>query len=71
MVPATDGKALDPHDIYRRLGEAGVTFGIDEDAVSAACARGVAERVLVAVGLPVEPGVKHAQPSGTVDCRCA
>ena len=56
MVPATDGKALDPHDIYRRLGEAGVTFGIDEDAVSAACARGVAERVLVAVGLPAEPG---------------
>ena len=56
MIPARGGKVLDSHDIYQRLGEAGVTFGIDEEAVSAACARGLAERVLVAVGMPAEHG---------------
>jgi len=56
VTPASGGKALELDDIYLQLGEAGVTFGVDRKAVSAACSGGAGERFLVAVGVPPEKG---------------
>ena len=56
IKPAHAGKALEPDSVYLALGEAGVTYGIDEAAVSAACSSNEAARVLVAAGVPAENG---------------
>lgn len=56
ITPSHGGKALEPESIYLALGEAGVTLGIDEAAVAAACRDDVAARVLVAAGLPAVNG---------------
>lgn len=56
VVPASGGKKIDRDEILMALGEAGVTFGIDEAAVDAACAAIVPERILIAAGKPAENG---------------
>jgi len=56
VKPSHGGKGLEPESVYLALGESGVTFGIDEAAVSAACEGNVATRVLVAAGVPPENG---------------
>jgi uncharacterized protein (DUF342 family) len=56
VVPACGGKSLEPDDIYLALGESGVTFGIDQAAVVAACAASETGRFMVAAGLPAENG---------------
>lgn len=56
MAPACGGKALLADEIYLALGEAGVTFGIDPAAVSAACDATESGRFLVAVGRAAEDG---------------
>lgn len=56
VIPARGGKALELDDIYLALGEAGVTFGIDREAVSAACSGRTEERFKLAVGVPAENG---------------
>lgn len=56
ITPSRGGKALDPESIYLALGEAGVTFGIDETAIDAACRENVAARVSVAAGTPAVNG---------------
>ena len=56
VVPAYGGKALDPEAIYMALGEAGVTFGIDQAAALAACEAREATRVVIATGLPAQNG---------------
>jgi len=50
VTPARGGKALDPDAILMALGEAGVTFGIDQAAVAAAGAAPSAQRFLIASG---------------------
>ncbi|MBL0206715.1 MAG: DUF342 domain-containing protein [Propionivibrio sp.] len=57
VVPACGGEDLDPDEIKQALIDAGVTFGIDSSAVSAACALDFAERMLVAAGQPAEDGI--------------
>ncbi len=56
ITPAKGGKGPSSDDVYMRLGEAGVTFGIDQAAVDAACAAGAAEHVLIASGTPAVDG---------------
>lgn len=59
VVPAFGGLALDPDDIYKALGAAGVTFGVDQAAVSTLCSSSdasAAEHVTVAAGMPTENG---------------
>ena len=56
ITPAVGGKGPTTDDVYMRLGEAGVTFGIDQAAIEAACAAGAAEHVLVASGTPAADG---------------
>lgn len=56
ITPSHGGKAPEPEAIYLALGEAGVTFGIDEAAVGAACRDDAAARVQVAAGLPAVNG---------------
>lgn len=57
IIPACGGAFLEPETIYLALGEAGVTHGIDQAVVSAACAANVEDhRVLVASGTPAENG---------------
>ena len=56
VVPAVGGKVLETDDIYLKLDEAGVTFGVDQKAVATACAASEAGRFLVAAGVPVENG---------------
>ncbi len=56
IKPSHGGKRLEPESVYLALGEAGVTFGIDEAAVSAACEGNEAARMLVAAGMPAENG---------------
>jgi uncharacterized protein (DUF342 family) len=52
LNPSFAGQAANPDDVFLALGEAGVTFGIDPVAVNSVCASNVADRVLVAVGIP-------------------
>ena len=59
LIPAHGGQPLDIDRIILALGAAGVTFGIDEAAVAALCARsasGATERVPVASGRKPEDG---------------
>lgn len=56
IVPASGGKSIRPEDVFLALGEAGVTFGIDQAAVKAACESTETVRVLAAVGLPAVNG---------------
>ncbi len=56
IVPACGGKATLPDEIYMALGEAGITFGIDQAAVSAACVASEAGRFVVAAGVVAEDG---------------
>ena len=56
VVPACGGKPLQADDVFMALGEAGVTYGIDPEAVNAACASTVSDRVLVASGTPAVNG---------------
>ena len=56
VLPSHGGSVLEAEAVYLALGEAGVTFGIDEAAVSVACREDVAVRCLVAVGEPAEHG---------------
>ena len=56
VKPSHGGAKLESDAVYLALGEAGVTFGIDEAAVSAACKDNAAARVLVAAGLAPENG---------------
>ena len=56
VVPSCGGELLEPDTIFLALGEAGVTFGIDEAAVTAACKGDAGGRVLVAAGVAPEKG---------------
>lgn len=59
LIPAHGGRPLDAERIILALGAAGVTFGIDEAAVAALCARsasGPTERVAVACGRQAADG---------------
>lgn len=56
FIPACGGEFLEPEAIYLALGEAGVTHGVDQAAVSAACAANAEGRVLIASGTPAENG---------------
>ena len=56
ITPSHGGKKLESESVYLALREAGVTFGIDEAAVSAACEGNEAARVLVAAGTQAENG---------------
>lgn len=59
VVPAYGGKSLDVDAVLRALDAAGVSFGIDPTAVSAACAASAqdgAERIVVANGQPAQNG---------------
>jgi uncharacterized protein len=69
VTPANGGKALEIDDIYLKLGEAGVTFGIDREAVSAACSGPAGERFRVAVGVPTENGQDARFELLTTDAR--
>jgi len=50
------GKVLEPEAVLVALAEAGVTAGIDGEAVASACRDDVSARVLVATGTPAEKG---------------
>lgn len=50
VVPAYGGKPLGSDAVFMALGEAGVTYGIDPNAVNAACSLERPERVLIAAG---------------------
>ncbi len=56
VTPAYAGKPLDSEELYRALAAAGVTWGIDQAAVSAACSVRAAERIVLAAGRPAENG---------------
>jgi len=56
VVPACGGKATIPDEIYLALGEAGVTFGIDQALVGTACEATEAAHLLVAAGTAAEDG---------------
>lgn len=56
VVPARGGKQLMPDDIFMALGEAGVTCGVDEAAVSDLCSNARSVRVAVATGVVAENG---------------
>ena len=56
VVPASGGKALTAEQIYLVLGQAGVTYGIDQACVERACAGRAAGRFLVAQGVPAVDG---------------
>lgn len=56
IVPAGGGKCIDPDEIYLALGEAGVTFGIDQAKVAEACETNEPGRILIAAGTPAEHG---------------
>jgi len=56
ITPSQGGKTLEPEAIYLALGEAGVTFGIDEAAVRDACRDDAKARVQVAAGAPAVNG---------------
>ena len=56
ITPSHGGKMLDPDAILAALAEAGVTVGIDGNAVAAACREDAAARVLVATGTSAEKG---------------
>ena len=52
VVPAAGGNELTVDAVLLALGELGVTFGIDEEAVAQACAAREPTRLLVAQGVP-------------------
>ncbi len=59
LIPACGGNALNSETVYQIVDEAGVTFGIDRDAVNALCAASSGDRVLrirVAKGIPAVNG---------------
>jgi uncharacterized protein len=56
LTPAKGGKALGLEDILAALQQQGFTFGIAQDAIEAALARGHCERLAVAQGIPPVPG---------------
>jgi uncharacterized protein (DUF342 family) len=56
LTPAKGGKALGLEDILAALQQQGFTFGIAQDAIEAALARGHCERLPVAQGIPPVPG---------------
>jgi uncharacterized protein (DUF342 family) len=55
-APAAGAAALLPDEIFQALGEARVSFGVDRDAVAAACAAPSVDRALVASGVPAVNG---------------
>lgn len=59
ITPAFGGSATDASAVFIALGEAGVTTGIDEEAIRSACAAssgGADQRVLIASGTPAVNG---------------
>ena len=56
VAPACGGKLLEPEEIFLALGEAGVTYGIDQPTIRAACAANAECRVLAAAGTPAQNG---------------
>lgn len=60
VVCPRGGKSLDAEAIYLALGEAGITTGIDQEAIGKACAATRDERFVVAVGTPQIDG-EHAR----------
>lgn len=56
LTPAKGGKALLLEDILAALQQQGFTFGIAQDAIEAALARGHCERLPIAHGVPPVPG---------------
>ena len=56
VVPACGGEALKPEAISLVLGEAGVTHGLDEEAIGRACAARQRGRHVIATGKPAVDG---------------
>ncbi len=56
VVPARGGKRLEPEEIFLALGEAGVTYGIDQPGIRSACAANAECRMLAAAGTPAQQG---------------
>jgi uncharacterized protein (DUF342 family) len=57
LTPAQGGQAANIEDIIRALTEAGVIYGVDQDALMKACALGSTEPISVASGKTPEDGV--------------
>lgn len=83
-VPAYGGKGVTADDVFAALAKAGVSYGIDEAAVTNLCSKGLPERVAVATGLAPEHGrdtmfellvadsrdrVPHVNEKGLMDFR--
>lgn len=83
-VPAYGGKRVTPEEVFAALGEAGVTCGFDEQAVTSLCCDTLPGRVAVAKGVAPENGrdtvfellvpdtrdrVPQVNPQGLVDFR--
>lgn len=56
MTAAHGGKAAAMADVLKALGDAGVVFGIDEEALIRACELGDCTNVPVAIGSPAQDG---------------
>ncbi|SDH40670.1 DUF342 domain-containing protein [Propionivibrio dicarboxylicus] len=56
IEPACGGKRIDSDEVFIALGAAGVTFGIDAPAITAACAANLAGRFEVARAVPAIDG---------------
>ena len=56
LTPACGGKTVLPEDVFLALGEAGVTAGVDTEVITTVCRANVADRVLVASGVPAVDG---------------
>ncbi len=56
LSPACGGKPVSPDDVFVAFAVAGVIFGVDHEAINAACAANVAARVVVAKAVPAVDG---------------
>ena len=56
FVPAYGGQAVTPDDIFMALGEAGITYGIEQAAIEAVCQENLSERVIAASGVAAKNG---------------
>lgn len=56
LSPARGGKSLEASDVVLALAQAGVLFGIDEAALTQACAQPEGARVVAALGKPARNG---------------
>ena len=56
FVPAYGGQAVTPDDIFMALGEAGITYGIEQAAIESVCQAILSERVIAARGVAAKNG---------------